>query len=195
MGYPASGQWRGNPTIHVEHAGLVGRLSIIITVNCHGISPSRRSRAQFCMSPLRMITTVVREMRARRWSWRVALHTSACSYLIDERRGLGARRRSVPERRPRLSTPDRVADLVVQDALVSGASRAGRYKVWQLNAFGFRGPKSRGVEAWVYSRHHAWRVRKRLGCRVTGTRVPRRNWRLPFGNLGATRSSMRQFSV
>jgi hypothetical protein len=89
-----------------------------------------------------MITTVVREMKARRWSWRAALHTICLVLTLLMSVEVSARvedrfRTGVPV----FSTPDRVADLVVQDALGVRGKPYGRYKVWQLNAFGFRGPE------------------------------------------------------
>jgi hypothetical protein len=89
-----------------------------------------------------MITTAVREITGRRWSWRVAVHTICLVLTLLMSVEVSARvedrfRNGVPL----FSTPDRVADLVVQDALGVRGKPYGRYKVWQLNAFGFRGPE------------------------------------------------------
>lgn len=89
-----------------------------------------------------MIATVVREIAARRWSWRLAFHAICLLLTLLMSVEVSARvqdrfRNGVPF----FSTPDRVADLVVQDTLGVRGKPYGRYKVWQLNAYGFRGPE------------------------------------------------------
>ncbi len=89
-----------------------------------------------------MITTVVRKIAARQWSWRIAVHAICLVLTLLMSVEVSAR---VEDRFrsgvPLFSTPDRVADLVVHDALGIRGRPYGRYKVWRLNAFGFRGPE------------------------------------------------------
>ncbi len=89
-----------------------------------------------------MTNTIVPEIAPRRWSWRIVVHAIFLVLTLLMSVEVSARvedrfRNGVPL----FSTPDRVADLVVQDALGVRGKPFGRYKVWQLNAFGFRGPE------------------------------------------------------
>src|SRR5882672_8433158 len=89
-----------------------------------------------------MINTDVQEIARRRWSWRIVVHAICLvvtllmsvevSARVEDRFRTGV---------PLFSTPDKVADLVVQDALGVRGKPYGHYKVWKLNAFGFRGPE------------------------------------------------------
>jgi lysophospholipase L1-like esterase len=89
-----------------------------------------------------MNNTTIPEIAPRRWSWRTVVH--GCCLLLTLLMSVEVSARVEDRFRsgvPLFSTPDRVADLVVQDALGVRGKPNGRYKHWKLNAFGFRGPE------------------------------------------------------